>query len=76
MNEMRKEENTNPLPEIKKEEVEVNKNRFVLKLKTKLPENPSYNDLVVWCIARKNISISQKEFAELPVTVQAFFEIK
>jgi len=67
-----------PLPkpvEPVKEEV-INKNRFVLKIKSTLPENPSYNDLVVWCISRKNISISQKEFAELPTAVQQLFEMK
>lgn len=58
------------------EEKPVNKKKFYLKIKKELPESPSVNDLVVWCIMKKKISIDQLAYAELPEALQALFEEK
>jgi len=62
--------------EKKKESVPVNKKKFVLKQSKQLPESPSYNDLVVWCLTRKEITIDQLAYAELPETLRGLFEEK
>lgn len=54
----------------------INKTKFVLKIKKELPENPSFNDLALWILSRKPLTISQKDYAELPVQLQGLFEIK
>lgn len=59
-----------------KEVAPVNKKKFVLKQSKQLPESPSYNDLVIWCLTRKNITIDQLAYAELPETLRALFEEK
>ena len=58
------------------EKVPVNKKKFVLKIKKELPESPSVNDLVVWCLMKKKIEIDQLAYAELPVQLQSLFEEK
>lgn len=66
-----------PLKIEKKVEVApANKKKFVLKQSKQLPESPSYNDLVVWCLTRKEITIDQLAYAELPETLRALFAEK
>lgn len=49
--------------------------KFVLKIRKELPENPSYEDVVMWCLTRKPVTIYQKDYAELPPQIQGLFEI-
>lgn len=62
--------------EKEKPAVPLNKKKFVLKQSKQLPESPSYNDLVIWCLTRKAITIDQLAYAELPESLQALFEEK